>query len=388
MKRRSFVQLLSGVALSGVPSLAFQSSTSRSGRIVIAGAGIVGANIAYRLAKRGASVTVLERTRPAAGATANSFAWINAQKQPFNYFGLSQTAIEAWRQLDRELSGKLPVIWGGGVRWASDPALGAALTQTVRRYESWGYPIHLIDEPKLRALERNLVPGAVNNALHAESEGNLDPVGATEVLLAQAVAEGAQLQYPTEVTGLDLRDGQLRAVRTTKGDVQADVLVMACGVDTPKLAGMASLTVALTDSPGMLVHTAPRSRVIEHVVMSPLGEIKQKVDGRLVIGSDFGTTKPENATPENGARILQKVAAVLPQLSSASLEKVTLGWRPMPKDGHPIIGFPAGRRDVYLTVMHSGVTLGALVGRLAEAEILDGVQVDILAPFRLERFKT
>jgi glycine/D-amino acid oxidase-like deaminating enzyme len=228
----------------------------------------------------------------------------------------------------------------------------------------------------------------VTNAFNAESEGNLDPVGATEVLLAAAVAEGAQVQFPVEVTGLDVQGAQLRAVRTTKGDIQADVLVIACGVDTPKLAAMAGLTVALTDSPGMLVHTASQSRVIEHVVMSPLGEIKQKVDGRIVIGSDFGTTKPENATLENGARVLQKVAAVLPQLGHASLEKVTLGWRPMPKDGHPIIGFPAGRRDVYLTVMHSGVTLGALVGRLAAMEILDGVQVDTLAPFRLERFKT
>jgi glycine/D-amino acid oxidase-like deaminating enzyme len=208
------------------------------------------------------------------------------------------------------------------------------------------------------------------------------------VILAQAVAEGARVQFPAEVTGLDIREGRLRAVRTTVGTVPADVLVVASGVDTPKLAAMIGLTVPLIDSPGMLVHVAPQLRVIEHVLMSPLGEIKQKVDGRLVTGADFGQTKPENATVENGAKMLKKVSAVLPQLSSATLEKVTLGWRPMPKDGHPIIGFPAGRRDVYLTVMHSGVTLGALVGRLAAAEILDGVQVDTLAPFRLERFKT
>jgi glycine/D-amino acid oxidase-like deaminating enzyme len=66
---------------------------------------------------------------------------------------------------------------------------------------------------------------------------------------------------------------------------------------------------------------------------------------------------------------------------------VTLGFRPLPTDGFPVIGFPAARRDVYLTVMHSGVTLSPLVGRLAAAEILDGVDVNLLAPYRLERLK-
>ena len=51
-------------------------------------------------------------------------------------------------------------------------------------------------------------------------------------------------------------------------------------------------------------------------------------------------------------------------------------------------GFAEGRRDIYLTVMHSGITLGPLVGRLAAMEILDEVRIEPLAPYRLERFKT
>ena len=78
---------------------------------------------------------------------------------------------------------------------------------------------------------------------------------------------------------------------------------------------------------------------------------------------------------------------MLPQLKDASFDTVTLGFRPMPVDSHPIIGFPVGRRDTYITVMHSGVTLAPLVGWLAAMEILDGVRVQLLEPFRLERFK-
>jgi glycine/D-amino acid oxidase-like deaminating enzyme len=105
-----------------------------------------------------------------------------------------------------------------------------------------------------------------------------------------------------------------------------------------------------------------------------------------VTGLDFGPAPPEDATREKSEAFLKTMSAVLPQLAQASVEKVTLGFRPLPKDSYPIVGFPEGRRDVYLTVMHSGITLGPLIGRLAAMEILDGVRVEPLAPYRLERF--
>lgn len=128
--------------------------------------------------------------------------------------------------------------------------------------------------------------------------------------------------------------------------------------------------------------------MIDRVLLSPIGNVKQKPDGRIVTGLDFGPSPAENATRENGEAFLKKMSAVLPQLSNARIEKVTLGFRPLPKDSHPIVGFPEGRRDIYITVMHSGITLGPLVGRLAATEILDAVRVDPLAPYRLERFQS
>ena len=67
---------------------------------------------------------------------------------------------------------------------------------------------------------------------------------------------------------------------------------------------------------------------------------------------------------------------------------MTVGWRPLPEDGHPVIGFSAAAPKVYIAVMHSGVTLAPVVGRLAATEILDGVGVELLEPYRLERFAT
>jgi glycine/D-amino acid oxidase-like deaminating enzyme len=185
-----------------------------------------------------------------------------------------------------------------------------------------------------------------------------------------------------------MRNGRQRAVKTSTGDDAADVHVIACGTDPPRVAAMAGLTVPLTRSPGILVHTTPQPRAIDRILLSPIGNIKQKVNGRIVTGLDFGPAAVETTSREHGEQFLKRMSAVLPPLAGAELDKVTLGLRPLPKDGEPIIGFPQGRRDIYLTVMHSGITLGPLVGRLAAIEILDGVQVDPLALYRLERFKT
>ena len=166
------------------------------------------------------------------------------------------------------------------------------------------------------------------------------------------------------------------------------MLVIACGTETPRVAAMAGLTVPLTRSPGILVHTTPQPRAIDRILLSPIGNIKQKLERPDRHRAGLRPAAVETTSREHGEQFLKRMSSVLPQLAGASLDKVTLGLRPLPKDGEPIIGFPEGRRDVYLTVMHSGITLGPLVGRLAAAEILDDVRVDPLAPYRLERFKT
>src|SRR3954454_4015606 len=291
MHRRTLLQLFGGIAVAGARSFAVAAQAPR--RIVIAGGGILGANIAYQLARRGAAVTLLEKAKPATGATANSFAWINAQKQPLPYFGLSMLGIEAWRELQADIT-ELPVRWGGSLAWTNTTQRAAREAETLRRFQSWGYPMHAIEPARLRTLEPNVTFDAVTSAAHAEIEGNADPVGVTEVVLARAAKAGATIVYPSEVVGLDQSNGRLRAVKTTRGDVEADVLVIACGTDTPKLAEMAGFTVPLMRSPGILFHTPPQPPTIDRILLSPGGNVKQKPDGRIVTGLDFGPARPED----------------------------------------------------------------------------------------------
>ena len=396
MERRQFLNSVAGLSL---------GKMIRAGgreRIIIIGGGIVGASICYRLAQRGVAVTLLERQEPAAGATRGSFAWINASftKQPRHYFNLNLQGILAFRALHQELGRALPVVWSGTVEWYSTSDRAAELRRMVGVQQEWGYPIRLLERGALERLEPRVrfQPGC--SASLATIEGHVDAAGATRLLLEKARMFGAEIVYPCDVRKIEAdRSGYL--LRTSRGEMLAEKLVLACGIETSRMAEMAGIDIPLIPAPGIVVKTAPQPRTFSHLLVTEEAHMRRGLDGRVVIGDDFGPpatavhrllegeqrTFPSRALARiHGERIRAQAARSLPEIGRARIEEVNLCWRPMPKDGFPVVGYADGQRRLYLAVMHSGVTLGPLIGSLATMEIVDGVTVDLLAPYRPLRF--
>jgi glycine/D-amino acid oxidase-like deaminating enzyme len=165
---------------------------------------------------------------------------------------------------------------------------------------------------------------------------------------------------------------------------------------------MAGFDLQLRHSPGILAHSVPIPELTKIVYDGPGGlEFKQMANGRIV-GTDSLEAPDIPAHSEirqhrmdfpdaalravHGARILKRISAVLPGASNAMLDQLTLGFRPMPIDGFPVVGPIPGAPDVYVAVTHSGVTLAPILGRHVSHEVLTGSQVDTLAPYRPARF--
>lgn len=381
LDRRSFLGLAAGTAVAGYPLRAWPRTEPR---IVVVGAGIVGASIAYHLARRGARVVVLERDRPASAATGASFAWINANAKPPRPYGLLNWAgVQEWHRLEQEVP-SVVVRWGGSIEWAPSAEAAAPLRDIIAEHLSWGYPVRSVDAAQIVEMEPALSPGPVAAAQWAEAEGHIDPVAATEALLAAAVAHGAELRQHAEVAGL-VRSADIWRIDAGE-TVEADRVVLAAGVDTPRLAALLGVEIPMQEAPGLLAHTAPLPASLRRVALSPGGHMKQDVDGRVVVGGGFGNTPVTAAATEEGERILAAASRYFPALGDATLDRVTLGWRPLPGDGLPVVGELRNAPGVHVAVMHSGVSLSPIVGRLAASEILDGVRVEPLERFRPERF--
>ncbi|HXZ18399.1 MAG TPA: FAD-binding oxidoreductase [Candidatus Acidoferrales bacterium] len=385
MNRRRFLEVTAGLS---VAALLPEGARAAPARIVVVGAGIVGSSIAYHLVRRGAQVTLVERAKPAAGSTGSSFAWINAtfSKQPRNYFDLNLLGIFGWRRMDHEFSGELEIQWGGAVEWYPAGAAADGLRKDVVRSQQWGYPVHLVDQIEFHRLLPFVMPEPFAAASFSEREGAVDPVAVTQTIVERAKQLGVNVMYPCEVTGLVRTGGKVSAVDTTNGRVELNTLVLAAGVQTPHVAAMADVRVPLKISPGVLAHTAPVAPLLDRVALGPLAHVKQNPDGRVVTGGDFGGTPVTDTSREFGEKLVARAAAYLPELAQSKLESVTLGWRVLPQDEFPILGFADSCPNLYIAATHSGVTLAPIIGQFAALEILDGARVEMLAPYRLSRF--
>jgi glycine/D-amino acid oxidase-like deaminating enzyme len=338
----------------------------------VVGAGNVGASIAYHLARRGDAVTVLERGRPAGEATEKSFAWINATwGNPEPYFRLRFLSMQEWRRLEDELDGALGVVWRGCLIWdLADHELEAF----ARRHAAWGYDVRLVERDEIAALEPGLIAPPVL-AAYAAGDGTVEPVAATRALLAAAASLGAEIRLDTEVRDL------------TPAANDADVCVLAAGAATSALCAKLGLTLPMRPTPGLLAHSRPAAPLLRHVIEAPELHMKQECS-RIVAGQDFGGGPAPNDVEAEGTRLLALVKEHLRGADALELQKVTVGMRPMPADGMPVLGFAPGLPGVYLAAMHSGITLAAAAGRFAAMEIFDGARVELLEPYRPERFAT
>ena len=369
-----------------------------SKHVVVVGAGIVGASIAFRVASRGVRVTLIDRDQPGFGASSHSFAWINAgAKEPVGYHNLNRRSLEMWPRFADALGEDVGLRWGGKVAWEVEPEAASSLVARVEQLQSWGYPSRLVSREELQGLEPALQIGACAAADYNENEGQVEPQMVVDACVYRLRELESSILTGVEVTGLR-RDSNNRvgSVQTTAGDIEADVVVVAAGTATTAVAALAGVSVPQAESPGVVIRTSPMPPLLHNVPVvyaPPLEDgrreihLRQCPDGRFMIGEGDQESLAEDDTQAHADDLLARACQHLPGLKGASAIPVPVGWRPMPLDGYPVMGFAPEAPNLYVALTHSGVTLAPALSQLAALEICDGARADgVLGPYRPERF--
>ncbi|WP_420012206.1 NAD(P)/FAD-dependent oxidoreductase [Tateyamaria sp.] len=356
-------------------SLGWAETEGKHMKVVIIGAGIIGAALARSLSTSGADVTVMSS---GVGATAASFGWINASFYlDADHFRLRAAGLEAWRRLD------VPLNWSGALCWEEE---GAGFDQQFKSLSDLNYDVDVIDQEGFSELEPHVVAPA--RALRFAIEGVAEPRATAQNLLA-----GVRRIIGVPVRRIATTAGRVSGVETDQGVMPADRVIVAAGNGSPALLEPLGVALPMLDRPGLMMRTGAVPPMLAHVLVTPEGEVRQDSGGHIWMPTaaahqSDASTQIDSRPDVLADQALARLEALVPGTALA-WDRVMLAYRPVPQDGRPVIG-PCGPEGLFTAVMHSGVTLAAITAELLAPQVLDrplsNAQADLIAPYGPSRF--
>ena len=347
--------------------------------VAIVGAGIVGASVAYHLARRGVSVTLVDRApSPAAGVTGDSFGWIgdSGGAWPGGAEDLRASVLSDYRRLEAEVPG-VAVRWTGSLTWDDAPVRlgdGARLA----RGQYW------IGRGDVATLEPNL-RDPPERAVYTPTDGGVDPVGTAEALVQAARTLGARVVLGAGAAALRIVGGRVEGVASPAGFYPASTVVLAVGADVGMLCEPLGVTLPVAASPAFRVHAAAPPGLIRTILASPAFEVRESRDGYLLMTAPHDEGASGAALTRLAQQTLERVQASFGGPGPLRLLGHRVGRRPMPAGG-PVVGYVTPDTSVYVAVMHAALTLAPTVGRLVADELVRGESVAELRRCRPQRF--
>lgn len=359
-------------------------------RVIVIGAGIIGAACARAIAADGHQVTVVDRAGSGEGTSSSGEGnLLVSDKGPGPELELAQRSVQLWGALNGELAEELqrdPAIefeQKGGVVVALTAPGAHALDAFAATQRAAGVDAQPVDAQHVRSLEPWLTPRVVGG-VHYPEDGQVQPVAATEALLASARARGARVLQGHEVIG-PLSDslGGLVGVRTQYADLPADRVLVAAGPWSAQVSGALGVSLPVRPRRGMLLVTSRMPPRILHKVYDGdyVGAVSSG-DGQLQVSSVVESTAAgtvligssrervgfdQTLRVEVLREIAHRAVSLFPFLADQVVMRTYGGFRPYVPDHLPLIGPDPRLPGLWHATGHEGAGIGL---SLATAELL------------------
>ena len=262
-----------------------------SARCVVVGCGIVGNSVVYHLTRLGWTDVVLLDKGPLpspGGSTGHASNFIFLVDHSKEMTALTLDSVRQYREMG-------VFTECGGIEVARTGERMREFDRRMASAKSWGIDgVSLVTPTEIKELVPYVDDSVLVGGFYTKGVGVVDSLRAGTIMRERAVAAGALSVFAnTEVLGIDVVDGRISRVRTTRGDIDTTMIVIAGGVWSPAIARMAGCDIPLTPAVHQMIDVGPVPRFagakgdIEHPIVRDMDTnmYERQAGGDLEIGS-------------------------------------------------------------------------------------------------------
>ena len=318
---------------------------------LIVGAGVIGLACAWRAARAGARVCVLERDHPAAGATGVAAGMLapvgEASWGEETLLSLNLDSLRRWPDFASELEADA----GDQVGYAECGALHVALDRDEAEALRRRHKLHRrlgLESEWLRGSDcRRVEPGlatAVRGGVHARHEAAVDPRRLAGALLAALERRGVPVEAGAEVVAAERDSGSWRLTTADGRQLAAPSVVLASGAwsGADWLPVEAPLPVRPVKGEILTLRGDPDEPVCAGIVAGDRVYVVPRGDGRLIVGATVEEAGFDATVTAGGVHeLLREAYRLLPEIAELELAETSAGLRPGTPDNAPLIGLAA-----------------------------------------------
>jgi sarcosine oxidase subunit beta len=349
------------------------SSMMRGATVVIVGGGVTGLSAGWWLARSGVEVLVIEKSIIGWGASGRNGGGCSHHHSP-----LFLEEQRLWPQMD-ELLGYPTEFRPNRLRIAFDEHQFRLYRRALENGEHQGFRSEVLDPKQLCELVP-LAGGDLVGGYFYHFGGHANPHRTVQAYAWAIEDLGGRVAPHTTVLGFETTGGRITAVRTDRGDIGCDQLVIAAGLQTAALAGMLGVEVPIMPARAEMIVTEP-------LPLMPIGGVdgnglygRQTLRGNLAYGGgphewldadDIDRHRP-HSTPLL-RNIAGRVARLLPKAAHARVIRSWAGFIENTPDGRPVIDrLTAPDNVVVATLSGVGFGLSPASGHAIQQLVTDG----------------
>lgn len=365
-------------------------------KVVIIGAGMVGASIAFHLTRLGEKdVFILEKSYVSSGSTGRCAGGIRQQWSTRNNVRLAMRSVEWFKRMKEDTGMDVEYKQGGYLILSFDEKEAEEFAENVKMQKEEGLEVEVLTPKQVKRRFPYVNVEGVKLATFCPTDGHANPHLANFAYIRRSVENGARLFTKTEVKEIDVSNGTVKGVWTNAGYIECEVVINAAGPWSKDIGEMVGIDLPTESYRHQILVTEPLENMMDPMIISFSGNfyIRQTRHGSFLMGQGDKDERPginRKVTAKFLLEMVNKMSRRFPFLRNLRVIRQWSGEYNMSPDAQPIVGLSENVLGYFYAVGFSGhgFMVAPAVGEAIAEWIVFGKPKSVdVSQLSLERFK-